>query len=348
MKFKKYLAFALVFASLVGEMQLPVGASSGPSYPAMSDWSLPYTQAMMDEGLIPGSITMDRSIKENITREKFCELIVEYMRAASKDVLQTGNTPFTDTENPAVALAYKMGVVSGTSETTFSPKATATREQISAMISRAETALGGAKPFNADVSKFKDAASIENYAKPAIKQLSDTGAVSGFPDGTFKPKDTMTEEQAIKVIAVQAQKKGIVQINLPTNNQPPAGEVKFPNDPQLQGAYAALAKAGGAKTFEVGKDYVACYYMNAKSQYTSPEVMISYDGDGWLSFTGSYTPLAKDKVLAAAAGMYGEDGKKLVNEALNLSTERKDVTLSGRLFQVSKWGDGNINITWMK
>ncbi len=348
MKFKRYLAFALVFASLIGEMQLPVSASGfdgSQQAPSMSTWAQPYVTPMMNEGLIPASMLKDRSIKEPITREKFCELVTLYMKAAAKAPLSSGMEPFTDTDNPAVALAFNLGVVAGTSERTFSPNANATREQISTMIGRVESVLGTPKPFDKNVSKFKDGDKIADYAKPYVKQLSDTGAIAGMPDGTFHPQDNMTEEQAIKVLAVQAEKRGIVTISKPAA---PVKEVtvQFPNDSMLQ---AMLEAQGAYKSIAFGARGFDAYYYAAKTNTTSPDFSVGLTKSGWLSIDVLSNMVDTPEYMKCLKILVGDEAQNLLAQAKALEAGAYvEKTFAGKLIGIGSTNGTNIELCWIK
>ncbi len=181
-----------------------------------SDWARPYVDALEAADLIPQTMLADNSLKEPITRENFCELIVAYMKAAAAEnnkVLKDEPEQFTDTDNPAVRMANSMGVVTGTSETSFAPYAHANREQIATMIGRAEEVLESQKVAYGYASRYLDSSEISDFAMPYVKSLSDSRAINGFSDLTYRPKAEMSEEQVIKIIAIQAEKHGLINIS---------------------------------------------------------------------------------------------------------------------------------------
>ena len=49
---------------------------------------------------------------------------------------------------------------------------------------------------------FTDADKITDESKAAVDFVSGLGIISGFPDGSFKPKDTLTRAQAAKILCV--------------------------------------------------------------------------------------------------------------------------------------------------
>ena len=45
-----------------------------------------------------------------------------------------------------------------------------------------------------------DSGNIGSEYKEAMEQLSERGVLNGFPDGSFKPKDTLTREQGAEIV----------------------------------------------------------------------------------------------------------------------------------------------------
>ena len=48
---------------------------------------------------------------------------------------------------------------------------------------------------------FADAGDIAAYALPAVQTLQRAGVISGMPDGSFRPREHMTREQACVVLS---------------------------------------------------------------------------------------------------------------------------------------------------
>ena len=75
-----------------------------------------------------------------ITRGEMAELLVRALglKAAAREIEKENSLPFTDVTDRKgyIAVAYEIGMTKGTSATTFSPNATATRAQAAAMLVR--------------------------------------------------------------------------------------------------------------------------------------------------------------------------------------------------------------------
>lgn len=106
----------------------PKGASTFPDVPSNAFYAKAAAWAQ-ENGIADG-----REFKpmENCGREAAMEFIWRYVgRPAAR------KAPFTDTDAQSVAWAWAQGIVSGSSETTFSPNVTCTRGQIITMLYRA-------------------------------------------------------------------------------------------------------------------------------------------------------------------------------------------------------------------
>ena len=113
-------------------------------------------------------------------------------------------TAFTDVSAdawyaPAVAWAFANGIVSGTSETTFSPNVPATREQIVTILMRYS---GAAEPETDVLGGFQDASAVSDFALPAMNWAVANGIISGRGNGMLSPKDSATRAECCQIIAV--------------------------------------------------------------------------------------------------------------------------------------------------
>ena len=100
----------------------------------------------------------------------------------------SASTPFRDilSTDKEISYLHNRGLVNGTSATTYSPLQVVTREQAATMIGRALKLDGTQRATTfPDVEK-------SSYASGYIQSAVQRGIISGYPDGTFKPKQTMT------------------------------------------------------------------------------------------------------------------------------------------------------------
>mgnify|MGYP001122923188 CR=1 FL=1 len=162
-----------------------------------SDWAKSELQKANDLGLIP-AILKGADMTKPITREEFAELaVVLYERVTDKKSEAVSPNPFTDTANPQILKAYNLGITSGTSQTTFSPKVLINREQCAAMLFRAIKAIHPQGDYSiASVKDFPDQKNISSWAVEATKYMNKVGIITGDAKGNFMPKATTPAQEA--------------------------------------------------------------------------------------------------------------------------------------------------------
>lgn len=143
-------------------------------------------------------------LREKIDRAEFAFVAVRlYIEMSQKTLTVPEDLPFEDVpEDHAlvdyIALAHELGIVNGTTDTTFSPDDLVTREQAAAMLGRVYTALGGEIP-EVEATAFADDAYVSGYAKSAVAFMNENGVIGGVGNNTFSPKGDATVEEALKI-----------------------------------------------------------------------------------------------------------------------------------------------------
>ncbi|MEN6487417.1 MAG: S-layer homology domain-containing protein, partial [Smithella sp.] len=104
-------------------------------------------------------------------------------------------------------------------------------------VATAATSAGDTKPVFTDLP-------ADNPLYPFVRYLIDKGIINGFPDGTYRPLDSVTRAEAAKVMALA---KGLQEVKggTPTYSDVPAGYWAF-------GAIEAATKAGLFKGYPDG------------------------------------------------------------------------------------------------
>jgi len=138
-----------------------------------------------------GAITMQREEfrpNDPITREELTVMLVRALGYGEiAGLAQDLPIPFSDVStNPGyISMAYDLGVVNGTTETTFSPNRTATREQVAVILMRLYDKLHAVQMEKIGiVSEMTDLSGLDVVAIPAARAF------------TFGMKDSMEAEIA--------------------------------------------------------------------------------------------------------------------------------------------------------
>ena len=182
-------------------------AATGTAFPftdvAETRWSYPYIKELYDAGVVSGTSATTFSPAANVTRAQFVTMLAG-LQGADVSAYRTGK--FTDVPAdawyaPYVSWAAENGIVHGVSDTAFAPDANISRQDMAVMVYRYAERFGIRLGTDVPPITFTDAGDIAAYALPAVQALQRAGVISGMPDGSFRPREHMTREQACVVLS---------------------------------------------------------------------------------------------------------------------------------------------------
>ncbi len=165
-------------------------------------WYSEAVNFVVEKGIMNGTSDTVFSPGSQLTRAQFVTMLA---RLDGADLSGYTTTAFTDVKDgswyaSAVAWAYDKGITSGTTETTFGPDNTITREAMAALISNYYSVSG--KTLNdaaSPAAAFTDSGSISSWASEGVELMRRTGIITGMADGSFSPDGTATRAQAAQV-----------------------------------------------------------------------------------------------------------------------------------------------------
>jgi hypothetical protein len=157
----------------------------------ISDYALQSIYTAFNKGIMYGveNNPLRFAPKQNLTRAQFTAILVnllegkvsEQSKVVFKDVLP-GQWYYN-----VVMKANELGIVRGTSNTTFSPNESITREQVAIILTRAFD-LMSKEDESKKVTIYNDIANLSPYNQAAIGALYDHNLMKGYEGGQFKPK----------------------------------------------------------------------------------------------------------------------------------------------------------------
>lgn len=169
----------------------------------MSLWAAGEVCEAVGAGIIPENIRCDH--KTPITRREFCNLAVNTYCTKGKtgvaSYVDKDEKPFSDTDDINVAIAYRLGLVSGTGEGRFSPDKPITRQEAAVMLYNLAKLLGlkqteGSGKNFIDDDHFADWAFDSVYNICQYVDINGRAVMSGKGDGKFSPWNYYTREEA--------------------------------------------------------------------------------------------------------------------------------------------------------
>ncbi|MDG0811375.1 S-layer homology domain-containing protein [Cohnella rhizosphaerae] len=110
------------------------------------------------------------------------------------DKFSTFTIVHIDGEKPSQLKAYVQGYADGT----FGPERGITRAEMAAILTRVS---GNAENTEKQAGKSYTDVSAGHWAKDAIVDVTKAGLMDGYPDGSFKPGQTMTRAEMAKIAA---------------------------------------------------------------------------------------------------------------------------------------------------
>lgn len=171
-----------------------------------SEWAEPELKEASKQNLIP-EIFDEADLTKNITRKEFAHTVVKmYEKITGQKAVPIAKNPFTDTKDKEVLKAYNIGITNGTSDTTFSPDALITREQMATMMTRALTKAGKDTSRPESAKLFADDSEFSGYAKDSIYYMSSIEIIKGVGENKFNAKGNASREQAL-AISIRCVKK---------------------------------------------------------------------------------------------------------------------------------------------
>lgn len=201
---KKLQIICLLVFSMVFTM-LPLNVNAEADFPDVKGhWAEEFVIKAANEGLFVGDADGNFNPDANVTRAQFITVLWRMAGRPDDDT----ELPFADTENQlpefkkAISWGYKNGYIKGTSETTFEPESTLTREAgMKILHLYSGGTIGGEFQFYAIYDGLlEDSSEISPWAKGSVYWGIYNKLISGTTDTTIAPKGTATRAQLARIL----------------------------------------------------------------------------------------------------------------------------------------------------
>ncbi|MBE7022334.1 MAG: hypothetical protein E7414_03875 [Ruminococcaceae bacterium] len=181
---------------LFSAMLLLSCAAPEPVASVPSAWAKTSIEQAEQLGVVPAGYVPDWQAP--ITREGFCDLAFNTMKASGKTLPVPVETPFTDTENMSIAALNEAGIILGKDEGIFAPADLLTREEAATILWRMSEQLGCVAE-DTNLVLYKDHDDIASWAQSPVYVMFTLGVMEGTDTG-FLPKASYTTEQAVATL----------------------------------------------------------------------------------------------------------------------------------------------------
>ncbi len=183
-----------------------ITASAAPAgfFDMSGHWAEPFVTEAAELGLFKGDEDGNFNPDDHITRAQF--ITVLWRMAGAPDT--TADTPFSDMGNQipefktAVSWGYSKGYISGTSDTTFEPDGTLTREAAMKILHAYSGGQVGMEiQFYAIYDGLLgDSAEISSWAKQSVYWGIYNKLISGTSETAISPQAPATRAQLAKIL----------------------------------------------------------------------------------------------------------------------------------------------------
>lgn len=170
-------------------------------YKNLSDWAQPEVNTMDTLKLIPEAL-LGGDMQSAMTRKEMCHAaVLAYKRIMlENDIPLSGKSPFTDTDDKDIWLAYELGIASGFPDKTFRPDLEMTREQFFKIVTNFLAVVGypDSDMEDVDLLSFDDGAQVSGFAKSSARLLVGLKLLKGSENKLY-PQNTIPREQALSL-----------------------------------------------------------------------------------------------------------------------------------------------------
>ena len=154
------------------------------------------TEAKVINGVDENSFAPSKSVK----REEFVKMIASALKLTGVDFeVDFDDVDKTEWYYPSVCALVRAKIINGTSAKSFGVGTDITREDMAVILDRVYV-YKGITLENKSKPVFKDENLMADYAYESVKKLAGLGIISGYTDGSFNAKGSLTRAEAAVVI----------------------------------------------------------------------------------------------------------------------------------------------------
>ncbi len=168
---------------------------------AKGHWAREAVEYVLSKGYFKGTDWGNFEPNRPISRAQFITVLA---RVAQVDRNQYRGSQFNDV--PAnnfyagyINWAQRVGLIKGVGDGKFEPNRTLTRQEMATILLR-YIELEKLELSKADALHFNDEAAIANWAKVAVRSLTEMGVIKGMANGSFAPLSKLNRAQVAQIL----------------------------------------------------------------------------------------------------------------------------------------------------
>ena len=159
-------------------------------------WARDTVELLAYNNIIHGKTKTNFAPKDNITRAEFAKLICSAFSVSSDyDFSLFEDIRRSDWYYNYVCALNIEGIITGVTETSFSPKSSLRREDAVVILMRIYEKITGKKP-DSGITSFDDDSNISAYARDTVYTAQKLGIVLGNNEGNFCPREYIRRDEA--------------------------------------------------------------------------------------------------------------------------------------------------------
>ncbi|SHM77731.1 S-layer homology domain-containing protein [Caldanaerovirga acetigignens] len=207
---KLYAAFLLIFLTIMNLFNINQVFASVPNFSDVLqeryEWARPYVEKMALLGVITGRSPNVFAPDDPVKRVEFIAMIVRLMGLEDYAKNKTLPSDFPNVNliplwaRSYIAVALEKGIISDDDYANFRPEEATKRYEAAVFAIRALGLENEAQSIKNINLAFKDTYEIPLGARKYVQLAVEKKILSGFEDGSFRPKENINRAQAAKVL----------------------------------------------------------------------------------------------------------------------------------------------------
>ena len=189
---KKIVAVLLAFTMVLSLGSFVFGEESDIA----DHWAKEEIEYLMSKDVVSGYPDGSFKPDKQITRAEFVKMINYIFGYSEKNSVSFTDVGEGDWFYDEIGKAVKAGYISGYDDGTMKPNNPITRQEVSKVMGM----VFDLNESEESAGDFVDADRIGDWARGYVGILKDKGYISGYPDGTFKPGNSITRAESVKIV----------------------------------------------------------------------------------------------------------------------------------------------------